>query len=81
MQRPAGTATGHRNVFAVDEDAALAELKLAWATAGYHEFSADEGTWSAIGGAGEGADRSHPGRAGLEAPGAMAGDAVTRADR
>lgn len=51
MERPAGTVTGRRYVFAVDEDAALAELT--WATAGYHGFSADNGTWSAVGGAGE----------------------------
>jgi hypothetical protein len=81
MERAAGTATGHRNVFAVDEDAGLAELELAWATAGYHGFSADDGSWSAICGAGEGADRSHPGRVGPEDPGAAAGDAVTRADQ
>jgi hypothetical protein len=42
-----------RGVFAVDEDAALAELKLAWADGGYHGFSADDGTWSAISSAGE----------------------------
>jgi hypothetical protein len=53
MERPAGTATGRRNVFAVDEDAALAELELAWATAGHHGFSADDGTWSVTGGVGE----------------------------
>jgi len=53
MERAAGTATGRRNVFAVDEDAALAELELAWAAAGYHGFSVDDETWSAIGGAGE----------------------------
>jgi hypothetical protein len=49
MERRAGTATGRRNVFAVDEDAALAELELAWAAVSYHGFSADDGTWSAIG--------------------------------
>ena len=53
MHRAAGTATGRRGVFAAGEDAALAELKLAWAAAGYHGFSADDGTWPAIGGAGE----------------------------
>ncbi len=81
MQRAAGTATGHRNVFAVDEDAALAGLELAWATAGYHGFSADDGTRPAIGGAGEDADRSHPGRAGPDEPDALAGDAAARAGR
>jgi hypothetical protein len=40
-------------VFAVDEDAALAELELAWADASYHGFSADDVTWSATGGVGE----------------------------
>jgi hypothetical protein len=42
-----------RDVFAVDEDAALAELELTWAAGGYHGFSADGGTWCAISGAGE----------------------------
>jgi hypothetical protein len=40
-------------VFAVDENAALAELELAWAHGGYHGFSVDDGTWSAISSAGE----------------------------
>jgi hypothetical protein len=40
-------------VFAVDENAALAELELAWADGGYHGFSVDDGTWSAISSAGE----------------------------
>jgi hypothetical protein len=50
-----GTAGGQqrRGVFAVDEDAVLAELKRTWAGAGYHGFSVDHGTWSAIGSAGE----------------------------
>ena len=42
-----------RDVFAVDEDAALAELELAWADGGYHGFSADGGTWCAVSSAGE----------------------------
>jgi hypothetical protein len=42
-----------RGVFAVDEEAALAELELAWADGGYHAFSADHGTWSAISSAGD----------------------------
>ena len=42
-----------RGVFAVDEDAALAELELAWADGGYHGFSVDDGTSSAISSAGE----------------------------
>ena len=53
MQRAAGTATGCRIVFAVDEDAALAELELAWTAAGNHGFSADDRTWSAISDAGQ----------------------------
>ena len=47
------TAACQRGVFAVDENAALAELELAWADGGYHGFSVDDGTWSAISGAGE----------------------------
>ena len=42
-----------RDVFAVDEDAALAELELAWGDGGYHGFSADGGIWSAITSAGD----------------------------
>ncbi len=53
MQRAASTATGRRGVFAVDEDAALAELELAWADGGYHGFSADGATWSAVSSAGD----------------------------
>jgi hypothetical protein len=49
----AGTAGQRRAVFAVDEDAALAELELAWADGGYHGFSADGGTWSAVSSAGD----------------------------
>ena len=49
----ADTAGQHRGVFAVDEDAALAELELAWVDGGYHGFSADAGTWSAVSSAGE----------------------------
>jgi hypothetical protein len=37
-----------RGVFDVGEDAALADLTRAWAGAGYHGFSIDNGTWSAI---------------------------------
>ncbi len=50
MGRP---ASSHRRPFQVDENAALAELKLAWAAGGYHALSADGGTWSAITSAGE----------------------------
>lgn len=46
-------ARQRRGVFAVDENAALAELELAWADGGYHGFSADGGTWAAISSAGE----------------------------
>ncbi len=46
-------ARQRRSVFAVDENAALAELELAWADGGYHGFSAGGGTWSAISSAGE----------------------------
>lgn len=42
-----------RRVFEVDEDRAAAALKLAWADVGYHGFSADGGTWSAISSAGD----------------------------
>ena len=42
-----------RGVFEVDEDRALAELEQAWADGGYHGFSADGGTWSAISSAGD----------------------------
>jgi len=47
------TAARQRGVFAVDENAALAELEPAWADGGYHGFSVDDGTWSAISSAGE----------------------------
>lgn len=53
MERAAGTATGRREVFAVDEDAALAELELTWAGGGYHGFSGGDGIWSAISSAGQ----------------------------
>ena len=46
-------AARQRGVFEVDENAALAELELTWADGGYHGFSADDGTWSAISSAGE----------------------------
>jgi hypothetical protein len=70
------TAARQRGVFAVDENAALAELELAWADGGYHGFSVDDGTWSAISGARGGPDRRHPGLADQEDPSALAGDAV-----
>ena len=46
-------ARQRRGVFAVDENAALAELELAWADGGYHGFNAGDGTWSVISSAGE----------------------------
>jgi len=49
----ATAAHQRRGVFAVDENAALAELELAWADGGYHGFSADDGLWSVISSAGE----------------------------
>jgi hypothetical protein len=50
----AGQAEGtRRGVFEVNEEAALAELEQAWAPGGYHGFSADGGTWSAISSAGD----------------------------
>jgi hypothetical protein len=42
-----------RGVFEVDEESAVAALELAWAGGGYHGFSADSGTWSAISSAGD----------------------------
>jgi hypothetical protein len=48
-----GTAGQRRAVFAVDQDAALAALEEAWADGGYHAFSVDHGTWSAISSAGQ----------------------------
>jgi hypothetical protein len=49
----ATAAYQQRGVFAVDENAPLAELELTWADSGYHGFSAGDGTWSAISSAGE----------------------------
>jgi uncharacterized protein YuzB (UPF0349 family) len=49
----ATAARQQRGVFAVNADAALAELELAWADGGYHGFSVDDGIWSAISSAGE----------------------------
>ena len=46
-------ARQRRGVCAVDENATLAELELAWTDGGYHGFSADDGTWSAISSVGE----------------------------
>jgi hypothetical protein len=49
----AAAASGRRDPFAVDRDAALAELELAWADGGYHGFTSDDTTWAAITSAGE----------------------------
>jgi hypothetical protein len=51
---PAGSARAkRRDVVEVDQASALADLERAWAYGGYHGFSADGGTWSAISSAGE----------------------------
>jgi hypothetical protein len=56
-----GTAARQpRGVFAVDEDAALAELERAWADGGYHGFSAGDSLWSAISSAEEALTGSTP---------------------
>jgi hypothetical protein len=49
----AAAARGPRDPFAVDKDAAPAELELAWTDSGYHRFSAEGGIWAAISSAGE----------------------------
>ena len=53
MTGRAAAASTQRDLFQVDEDAALAELELAWAAGGYHAFSAGGGTWCAVTSAGE----------------------------
>ena len=53
MSRAASGPGTSRSVFEVDQDAALAELELAWAAGGYHGFSAEIGTWCAVTSAGE----------------------------
>ena len=53
MSRAASGTGAPRGVFEVDQDAALAELELAWAAGGYQGFSARGGTWSAVTSAGE----------------------------
>ena len=40
-------------VAAVDPDQAIAELEQMWQPAGYHAFTFDSGTWSAISSAGD----------------------------
>ena len=49
----AAAASGQRDPFEVDEEAALAELELAWSDGGYHAFSAGGGLWCAVSSAGE----------------------------
>ncbi len=49
----AAAASGQGDPFAVDEDAALAEIELGWSDVGYHAFSADGGTWCTVTSAGE----------------------------
>ncbi len=49
----AAAASGPRDPFAVDEDAALAELEHTWEPGGYHAFSSDGGIWCAVTSAGE----------------------------
>ena len=53
MNRAADGTGRSRRVFEVDEDAALAELELAWAAGGYHGFSTGGGTWCAVTSAGD----------------------------
>jgi hypothetical protein len=43
---------GH-DPFAVDQDAALAELEQVWSYGGYHAFSAGDGHWCVVSSAGE----------------------------
>jgi hypothetical protein len=45
--------TGPHDPFAVDQEAALADLELAWSDGGYHAFSAGDGHWCAVSSAGE----------------------------
>jgi hypothetical protein len=49
----AAAASRQSDPFAVAEDAALAELELAWSDGGYHAFSAGGGHWGAVSSAGE----------------------------
>ena len=46
-------AEGQRGAFNIDEEPALAELELAWASGGYHGFSVRDGTWCAVSNAGD----------------------------
>ena len=49
----AAAASGQRDPFEVDEEAALAELERTWEPGGYHAFSAGGGLWYAVSSAGE----------------------------
>ena len=49
----AAAASEQSDPFAVDEEAALAELERTWADGGYHAFSAGGGLWYAVSSAGE----------------------------
>ena len=53
MQRASGIAARRRDVSAAGEDAALAGLELTRADGGYHAFTAGDGIWPAISGAGQ----------------------------
>ena len=68
----ATVARQQHGMFAVDQNATLAELELAWAGSGYHGFSVDDGAWSAISSAGEVLTGDTPGHADQEDPGALA---------
>jgi hypothetical protein len=65
----------------VDEESALAGLELTWADGGYQGFSIDDGLWSAISSAGEGAHVRHSAHADQEDQGTLAGDAVMPGNR
>jgi hypothetical protein len=53
MTSRGNTSQRQGDPFAVDEEAALAELELAWSDGGYHAFSAGGGLWYAVSSAGE----------------------------
>ena len=56
----AGVAGQRRDVFAVDQDAALAALKDAWTEGGYHAFSVDDENLVGDRQRRRGTDRCHP---------------------
>jgi hypothetical protein len=53
MGRAGAASRQPHDPFAVDQDAALAELEQTWAAGGYHGFTADDRTWCAVSSAGE----------------------------